>query len=180
MTVREAKSKIVASIWQSIAQSGVPVTAIPADQMQTLVGAIADGVLVAVDSLLDEAGLPGQSTALAGAQEEAEEALLWEGRPFLSLATRYQVTTERVRIIRGIIGRDRDDIELIRIQDLDVSQGISERMLGIGDIRIESSDPSIPQVVLYNIKDPQAVHETIRRAMLNARKRFRYSVQEEM
>ena len=68
----------------------------------------------------------------------------------------------------------------IRIQDLDRTQGIGERMMDIGDIHILSADPSKPKLVLQNVAEPDKVHEILRRAMLEARKKFRYSVQEEM
>lgn len=181
MTVEQTKSKIVASIWQSIAQSGVPVTAIPQEQMNALVDAIADGVLVAVDEALEDAGLPARQAAMSSVTPlNDEEQMLWEGRPFLSLVTQYQITTERVRIVSGLLGKDRDDIELIRIQDIDHTQGMGERLMGFGDIIIHSADPSLPQAELRNVRDPYEVHEILRTAMMNARKRFRYSVQEEM
>jgi len=43
MSVEQTKSKITARIWQSIAQSGVSVSAIPQEQMTILVDAIVDG-----------------------------------------------------------------------------------------------------------------------------------------
>jgi hypothetical protein len=167
-------------VWQSIASSGVSVTAIPQDQLDTLVNAIVDGVLVAIDNEFDQAGLPAQQSASDVAPLNEEEKVLWEGRPFLSLTTHYQVTNERVRARYGLFGRDFDDIELIRIQDLDRTQGLGERMIDIGDIHIQSADPSMPKLVLRNVTEPDKVHEILRRAMLDARKKFRYSVQEEM
>ncbi len=180
MTISQTKSKIVARIWQSIAQSGVAVTAVPQDQMQALVDSIADGVLLAMDETLADAGLPARQEATRGAAINEEEKLLWEGRPFLSLTTLYQVTTERVRIFRGLLSKDRDDIELIRVQDVDHTQSLGERLLNLGDVIVRSADPSLPEATLANIPDPAQVHEIIRRAMLDARKHFRYSVQEEM
>lgn len=180
MTIEDAKTKVVASIWQSIAQSGVQVSALPQDQLNTLVNAIADGVLVAVDDMMDQAGLPQRLAAAAASPLSSEEQVLWEGRPFLSLVTEYKITTERLRVISGILGKDREDIELVRIQDLDLEQGIGERALNLGDIHVRSADPSHPDVILRNVKHPTDVHEILRRAMLDARKRFRYSVQEEM
>ena len=178
--IEQIKIKARERIWKSIAQSGVPIASIPQNELETLVNALLDGVMVLIDESLEDAGLPGRSEdALAGALE-SDERILWEGRPFLSIFTRYQITTERVRIVRGLLGKDRDDIELIRIQDIDFKQNVTERALGVGDIIIRSADPSMPKAVLNNIKDPEQVHETLRRAMLNARKRFRYSVQEEM
>lgn len=180
MSIEQAKTKVVASIWQSIAQSGVQVNAIPQEQLNTLVSAIADGVLVAVDDMMEETGLPYRRSAAAAAPMNAEEEILWEGRPFLSLVTEYKITNQRLRIISGLLGKDRDDIELVRIQDLDIEQGVGERLLNLGDIYVRSADPSKPDAVLRNVKHPTEVHEILRRAMLDARTRYRYSVQEEM
>ncbi len=182
MNVQDTKSRIVARIWQSVAQSGVSVSAIPKEQLDTLVNSIADGVLLAIDEALDETGLPMRQEAVTSIAQgaPATEQVLWQGRPFLSLVTTYQITTERVRIFYGMVGKDRDDIELTRIQDLDVTQGMTERVLNIGDIVIMSADPSTPTATLRNVTNPQQVHEVLRRAMLDARKRFRYSIHEEM
>lgn len=179
MSLDQAKAKIVTRIWQSIAASGVSVSAIPQPQLESLVNAIADGVLVAIDDALEDVGLAARQVASVEAPV-TEERILWEGRPFLSLTTFYRITNERVRVQTGLVGRDFEDLELIRVQDLDRRQGIGERMLGIGDILIRSADPSHPELTLRNVKDPDQVHEILRRAMLEARKRFRYSVQEEM
>ncbi len=176
--IEEIKTKARERIWKSIAQSGTAITSIPQEELDALVNAMLDGMMVLVDESLEDAGLPGRQDD--GSVLESDEKILWEGRPFLSILTHYQITTERVRIIRGLLGKDRDDIELIRIQDLDFKQSLTERALGVGDIIIRSADPSMPKAVLNNVKQPEQVHEILRRAMLNARKRFRYSVQEEM
>ncbi len=179
MTVEQSRERVKASIWQSIAKSGVEIDAVPADQLDTLVNAITDGVLVAVDDMLEDSGVAGRQDSVLSPLTD-EEVVLWEGRPFLSLVVRYRITNQRVRIESGFLGKDRDDIELVRIQDIDHTQGIGERALGIGDIVIASADPSKPHAVLRNVRDPEHVHEIVRRAMLDARKRYRYSVQEEM
>ena len=184
MSLDQPKTKVVARIWQSIAQSEVSVSSIPQDQLNTLVDAIADGVLVAVDELLDDAGLPSRQYAQealgASLKTGDEEQVLWEGRPFLSLVTFYQITNQRVRVVRGLLGKERDDIELIRIQDLDLDQSLGERFLNVGDINLKSSDPTLPEVTLNNVRFVTEVHEILRKAMLDARKKYRYSVQEEM
>ncbi len=167
-------------VWKSLAQSPVAIEHLSPEELEALVNAMLDGVMVLIDESLEDAGLPGRQEEGASLPLESDERVLWEGRPFLSVFTHYQITTERVRILRGILGRERDDIELIRIQDIDLEQGLTERALGIGDIVIRSADPSMPKAVLNNVKEPEKVHEILRRAMLNARKRFRYSVQEEM
>ncbi len=178
--LEQIKTKARERVWKSIAQSGVSIASIPHDELETLVNAFLDGAMVLIDESLEDAGLPGRSEDALATVPEDGERVLWEGRSFLSIFTRYQITTERVRVIRGLLGKDWDDIELIRIQDLDFKQNVTERALGVGDIIIRSADPSQPKAVLNNVKEPEKVHEILRRAMLEARKRFRYSVQEEM
>jgi uncharacterized membrane protein YdbT with pleckstrin-like domain len=106
--------------------------------------------------------------------------VLWEGRPFLSLLTHYTVTSQRIRIRRGLLSRDTDDIELIRLQDADLSQKMTERMVNIGDITLYSADKSTPVVVMQNIHEPERVHEIIRRAMMEARKRYGVRLRDEV
>ena len=182
MDASEIRPRLVEQIWKSIAQSGVSIADIPPEKMEALVDAIASGVLVTLDETLDDIETPAKKSLESVAAEDGEEGeqVLWEGRPFMSLTTYYQITSERVRIVTGILGKDREDIELVRIQDIDRSQGVTERMLGIGDIEIRSHDPSSEVAVLRNVRDPDAVNEILRRAMLEARKNSRYTIQEEM
>jgi uncharacterized membrane protein YdbT with pleckstrin-like domain len=105
---------------------------------------------------------------------------LWRGRPFLSLVLEYTITDERIKITSGLLGKSHENVELIRVQDVDHSQTFGERVLKIGDITIRSHDPSHPEIVLRNVQDPSSVYEILRRAVLNARKRHNFSYREEM
>lgn len=175
MTASDIKSRLIARIWQSIAKSNVQVSSIPQDQLDALVGAIADGVVEALAGMSSETGLDWDPTA-----ESAEELTLWSGRPLLSLVERYAVTTERVRVRTGFLSKENENVELVRIQDIDFRQNLSERILGIGDVHLRSSDPSHPQLTLRNVRHPERVHDIIRRAMLASRRRYRFSFQDEM
>ena len=178
--IEQIKTKARERVWKSIAQSGQSISSMPPEELEALINAMLDGAMVLIDGSLEDAGLPGRQEDATAALLESDERILWEGRPFLSFLSYYQITTERVRIIHGLLGKNRDDIELVRIQDIDLKQSITERALGVGDILINSADPTLPETRLNNVKHPEEVHEILRRAMLNARKRFRYSVQEEM
>jgi uncharacterized membrane protein YdbT with pleckstrin-like domain len=103
--------------------------------------------------------------------DENDEKVLWKGRPFLSLVENYTVTSERLKIITGLMSRHVENFELIRIQDIDFKQGMTERMFGIGDITIRGHDPSNPDIELRNVSRPEQVYEILRRAWLEARKR---------
>ena len=174
MTLEQNRARVVAAVWQAIAQSGVDLSSVPREEQDRLVATIADNLLSTVNQMLDEVA-PQVSAEVSG-----EERVLWEGRPFLSITERYVVTTERVRIYRGLIGRTVDDIELVRLQDIDFTQNAGERILGIGDIHLRGADPSTPEVTLRNVHQPEEVRELIRRAWLDARKRYGVSFREQM
>lgn len=177
MNINEARTRIKARAWQALAQSEMDVKAYEQADLDNLIAIVADAALLEIDEGIAESL---KQSPPEGAAEDDEEKVLWEGRPFLSLNTRYVITTERLRIIEGLLGKDREDIELVRIQDLDQSQSVSERILNIGDIHVRSHDPSHPNAVLRNIKDPQEIHEILRRAVLDARKRHKLTYREEM
>ncbi len=179
MALSEVQARLRSKVWQGVAQSGVDLSAIPQAEMDTLVNAITDGVLQEIDTIMGEANAP-QAAAIVPTEDGEAEPVLWEGRPFLSFGVRYQVTTERVRIVEGVLGKDREDIELIRLQDIDQTQSLGERMLNIGDLHLHSHDTTSPEVVLRNIANPVEVHEILRRAVLEARKRHGLTFREHM
>lgn len=202
MSVQEQRDRVRGRVWQAIAQSGINLSSIPQDQVNKLADYITDGVLHELNSMLDDAvaqgapraagtsgappaaqppAIPGAQAAVGPGGPSAEaEQLLWEGRPFLSLVERYVVTNQRVRIFTGLIGHSVEDAEFIRIKDVDYTQGISERLLNIGDVQLHSVDASQPNLVLRNVFDPEKVHEIVRRAMLDARKRYPYIFAQEL
>jgi hypothetical protein len=174
VTLEQNRARVVAAVWQAIAQSGVDLSSVPRDQQDRLVATIADTLLPTVNQMLDEVA------PLVSAEVSGEERILWEGRPFLSITERYVLTTERVRIYHGLIGRTVDDIELVRLQDIDFTQNAGERILGIGDIHLRGADVSTPETTLRNVHQPEEVRELIRRAWLDARKRYGVSFREQM
>jgi hypothetical protein len=179
MNYDKTHKTITARVWQAIAQSGIDTSAIERADMEKLVESISDNVVVAVDEMLGEMHDSGQQTVAATGTSMPEQ-VLWEGRPFLSISEHYTITTERVRIKSGIFSRDIEDIELIRIQDIDFTQRLTERLVDVGDIVLHTSDPATPDVTLRNVGDPDVVHELLRRAMLDARKRNRVGFREEI
>ncbi len=172
----ELQSRLKAKVWQAVAQSGVNVSAVPQPEMDKLVQAIADGVLHEVNDIL---GQTADKPNLPAADDDTEE-VLWEGRPFMSFSSFYQITSERVRIVEGLFGKERRDIELIRIKDIDHKQNLAERTFNIGDVFIASHDFNDANVVLRNVSNPDEVHEILRRAMLKARKKYNVGLREEM
>ena len=182
MTIKEAQARIKARVWQSVAQANLDLSALDKETLESFVDLVTESALLEIDNELDASLLSTTNAADDDEEDEDEfgEEILWKGRPFLSLVLDYTVTNERIKITSGLLGKSHENVELIRVQDIDHSQTFGERMLKIGDITIRSHDPSHPEIVLRNVQDPGSVYEILRRAVLNARKRHNFSYREEM
>jgi uncharacterized membrane protein YdbT with pleckstrin-like domain len=78
-------------------------------------------------------------------------------------ATNYVLTTERIVVRQGLIARTGTEIPLENITNVLFSQRVIERMLGYGDVLIESAG-SQGQSRLSDIPDPEAFQSEVYRA----------------
>lgn len=180
MNRQEVRNTVTSQFYQSLAESGVNVDAIPQAQLQAVVNALADGVFAALDTIESEGDRAIAPAAQHNDDPTAEEVLLWSGRPFLSIGIRYELTSQRIRVIRGLLGRSIEEIELVRVRDTTVRQHVGERTLNVGDVTILSNDPTHPEYTLNNITTPGDVRELIRRATMAEKQRRGLSYREEM
>jgi len=180
----ELRKIITDQFYTSLTASGVQVSAIPSGQLHSVVEAMADGFIAGLSAVEREGDMPpitpgaanqqptpdnpGGGTPVAGNNVEVK---VWHGRPYLSIGVRYELTSQRLRVYHGILGNRIDEIELIRVKDTNVTQGLGERMLNIGDIYIVSADPTTPRLVLQNIHDPVAVRELFRKTVMEEKQR---------
>jgi uncharacterized membrane protein YdbT with pleckstrin-like domain len=78
-------------------------------------------------------------------------------------ATNYVLTTERIVVRQGLIARTGTEIPLENITNVLFSQRVIERLLGYGDVLIESAG-SQGQSRLADIPDPEAFQSEVYRA----------------
>jgi len=78
-------------------------------------------------------------------------------------ATNYVLTDERIVVRQGLIARTGTEIPLENITNVLFSQRVVERMLGYGDVLIESAG-SQGQSRLEDIPDPEAFQSEVYRA----------------
>jgi uncharacterized membrane protein YdbT with pleckstrin-like domain len=93
--------------------------------------------------------------------------------PIESHAIRWELTTERLRIIRGILSRSTEEIELTRVRDVAYEQSLAQRALGIGTVTVIATDVDTPRLLLHDIEEPEQVKELIRQAVREQRQRLR-------
>ena len=79
-------------------------------------------------------------------------------------STLYTVSNQRVLIEQGILSKSLSEIDLRSIDDTQFFQSFTERLLGIGNVKLVSSDKALPVTMLRGIHNPRAVRETIRAA----------------
>ena len=90
-----------------------------------------------------------------------------------SLATTYEITTQRVRIERGILSKVKDTIELFRIDHFDLHKPLGMRLVGNCLLHLRSSDASFDTVILYGIPNLEQLADTLRECSLRERTRRR-------
>ena len=76
--------------------------------------------------------------------------------------TVYTLTDERLKFTRGVLTRSTEDLELYRVRDTRFEQGVFERLLGLGRIRLFTADETSPEITLPFIHGADAVREKIR------------------
>ena len=91
--------------------------------------------------------------------------------------TRYALSEDRLFISVGFLNIKDDEILLYRVRDIDTSRSLWQRLFGVGTVVVMSSDKSMPNLVLKNIKDPVAIKELIHEQVeeMKVRRRVRFS-----
>ncbi len=85
------------------------------------------------------------------------------------LGQRYRLTTQRLFLHRGLLTQVTDQLELVRVDDVRLRQGIVDRLVNTGDIEIISSDQTDEKLTLQSVFSPAEVAEHVRRNVRSAR-----------
>jgi uncharacterized membrane protein YdbT with pleckstrin-like domain len=66
-------------------------------------------------------------------------------------AQHYELTTERLLISRGVLTRTTDSLELYRVKDMRTVAPFRQRLFGLENIELVTSDPSCPAAVIDHV-----------------------------
>ena len=77
-------------------------------------------------------------------------------------STMYIITNQRVILEQGILSKTVNEIDLRYVDDSQFFQGLTDRLLGIGNVTMISSDKTSPTYMLRSVRDPRSVRELIR------------------
>lgn len=94
--------------------------------------------------------------------------VVWKDRKrnFLGLPwtfTKYSLSEDRFFIEKGLFKYEQDEVRLYRILDLQLTKTFLQRIFGLGTIKVSSSDQSLGNFEIKNIKNSLQVKETLSR-----------------
>lgn len=90
--------------------------------------------------------------------------------------TRYALSEDRLFVSEGFLNLKDDEVLLYRVRDIDTSRSLWQRLFGVGTVVVISSDRTMPNLVLKNIKDPlmvkELIHQQVEENKIRRRVRF--------
>jgi uncharacterized membrane protein YdbT with pleckstrin-like domain len=87
--------------------------------------------------------------------------MLWS---YLTVRTQiFELTSERLRITRGIINQTVDEVELYRVKDTQMIRPWWMRLTGLASISMETSDRTTPTLVVPAIHGGMELREQLRK-----------------
>lgn len=90
--------------------------------------------------------------------------------------TRYSLSEDRLFVSEGFLNIKDDEVLLYRVRDIDTRRSLWQRIFGVGTVTVMSSDKTMPNLVLKNVKDPVFVKELIHRQVeeMKVKRRVRF------
>jgi uncharacterized membrane protein YdbT with pleckstrin-like domain len=80
------------------------------------------------------------------------------------VATTYTITDRRLNIKRGIISREVQETRLERVQNVNFSQGVFQRLLQVGDVDFDTAAGDDYNFIFFGVADPADVVHTVDQA----------------
>ncbi|MEA2286662.1 MAG: hypothetical protein QOJ21_2705 [Solirubrobacteraceae bacterium] len=81
------------------------------------------------------------------------------------IGTHYMVTTQRLRIRRGILSRHVQQTQLDRVQNVNTGQSLVERVLRVGTVDFDTAGTDDSDFTFRGIANPEAVVAEVDRAV---------------
>jgi membrane protein YdbS with pleckstrin-like domain len=89
----------------------------------------------------------------------------------ISRSVHYTITTQRIKLERGLLSKIQETLELFRIDHLELRKPIGKRLLGQASLHLFSSDAEFENFSIYAIPDLEELANTLRDCQLRERSR---------
>jgi membrane protein YdbS with pleckstrin-like domain len=88
-----------------------------------------------------------------------------------SLSIHYQITTQRIKLERGLLSKIQESLELFRIDHFELRKPLGRRLLGQASLHLFSSDAELENFSIYGVPDLEALADELRDCQLRERVR---------
>ena len=85
------------------------------------------------------------------------------------VSTKYLITTQRLRISRGIVSKKVQETRLERVQNVNYEQGVLDRLLGVGTVDFDTAGTDDSEFRFEWVNDPEQVVRAVDQAVEEAR-----------
>jgi membrane protein YdbS with pleckstrin-like domain len=88
-----------------------------------------------------------------------------------SASTHYEITTQRIKLERGLLSKVQESLELFRIDHFELRKPLGMRLVGQGALKLFSSDAELERFNMYGVPNLEALADTLRTCQLRERSR---------
>src|SRR3954447_9739863 len=88
------------------------------------------------------------------------------------VSTRYTITNQRLRIQRGLLAKHVQQTRIERVQNVNTSQSVVERMLRVGTVDFDTAGTDDSDFTFVGVGTPARVVEAVDRAQREVGERF--------
>jgi len=78
-------------------------------------------------------------------------------------ATKVTVTSDEILYEKGLMSKERIDLQIDKVKSLKVKQGFFDRIFGVGDIEIYTTG-DIPEFIVHSMPKPQRLRDSIKQS----------------
>lgn len=83
----------------------------------------------------------------------------------------FEITTQRIKLERGLLSKVQESLELFRIDHFELSKPLGMRLLGQSSLKIFSSDAEFENFYIYGVPNLESLADTLRNCQLRERTR---------
>ena len=98
-------------------------------------------------------------------------AIVCLGYYLKSASIHYQITTQRIKLERGLLSKVQESLELFRIDHFELHKPLGMRLVGQGSLHLFSSDAELENFYIYGVPSLEALADTLRTCQLRERSR---------
>jgi membrane protein YdbS with pleckstrin-like domain len=92
--------------------------------------------------------------------------IMWFIPVLIVKSVRYRITNYRIDFERGIFGKKIDTLELWHVEDIRFDQSFLDRLLGVGNLLVVSSDETTPQLRMHGLPNPRPLFDTLKQRVI--------------